>query len=396
MPFVFVALLLWQSAVPDPLRQGLLSLNRGDTAGALSSLEVASRQSPDNAIVWAALAQTYFRSGDKVAALGAAQKAEALAPDAPAIQHALAMFYTGIGEPGKAARFERQFASSPQADSEALGRAAQLFLKAADSSEALEAAQAAVAQHGTPANHFVLGQAYEAANQPAPALNEYRAAASGAPESAEFSFALAQSYLRLQKFGEAAGLLEQSVKRSPADAQLRLALGVAQYGLRRFPEAVQSFLATIDAVPDLEQPYVFLSKMLDQAGTALPAVQSKFEQFHARHPDNGLGSFLLAKVLAMTGGATEQLKPLLQDAIAKDAGNWEAHAELASVLSRERNFQEAAAEFEIAQKLNQSEASIPFRLARVYDRLQQPDKAAAQRALHQRLLTPAKAGMERP
>src|ERR1035441_3010408 len=46
------------------LRQGLLALSANDVAQARQRLENASRLKPENAMVWAALAQTYLRGKD--------------------------------------------------------------------------------------------------------------------------------------------------------------------------------------------------------------------------------------------------------------------------------------------------------------------------------------------
>ncbi|MDQ6678686.1 MAG: tetratricopeptide repeat protein [Acidobacteriota bacterium] len=392
MPVIVLAILL-QSVFDGGLRDGLLALNRGDLVSARALLESASNQQPGNAVVWAALAQVYLKSDRKEAALEAARRAEQLEPDNPAIEHALAMFYTGAGDPGKAAGFERRFAATPQSDDEALFRAAKLYLQAGNPASAIETAQAAIARKDRPALHHFLGQAYDAEKQPARAVEEFRAAVRLAPGDEEFSFDLAQALFRSEGFAEAAAVLETSAKAHPASPQIRLALGVAYYGLRRFPEAINAFLKTIGLSPDTEQPYVFLSKMLDQPGDSLPEIQSHFEQFRRRHPDGYLGSFLVAKALMQDGGTPDQVEPLLRDAIRKNGAIWELHADLADLLSRRRDYSGAAAELEISAKLNPSEPSIPFRLARVYDRLNQSEKASRQRARHEELLAMPRTGM---
>jgi len=383
---ILILVLLLQNAVGSELRDGLLALNHGDLPGARRALEAAAELDSANAVVWAALAQVYLKSNEKSAALQAAAKAETLEPGNPAIQHALAMFYTGEGEPRKAAAFERQFASSPKADPEALSRAVKLYLQAGETANAIEAAQADVAEHDGPGQHYLLGQAYEAGNQLPRAIEEYRAALTLAPDTQEFSFLLARSLLRLGKFADAAVVLQTAAGKFPDDPQFCLALGVANYGLRRFPEAVHSFVKTIELAPDLEQPFLFLGKILDQAGNSLPEIQAKVEQFQRRHPESYLGSFLLAKLIVVAGGPAERTEALLRESVRINAGLWESHADLGEALSRRGSYTEAAREFELAAQLNATEPSIPFRLARVYDRLAQPAKAVEQRARHKRLL----------
>ena len=71
------------------------------------------------------------------------------------------------------------------------------------------------------------------------------------------------------------------------DAQLELALGVAYYDLRRFDEAADAFLRTIDADQETAQPYTFLRKILDQIPGRLARVTEKFAAYQMAHPGAG-------------------------------------------------------------------------------------------------------------
>lgn len=388
--------LLLQSAVAADLRDGLVALGKGDLPAARQHLEAAAKQEPANAIVWASLAQTYLRSEQKDLALKAAAEAERLAPNEPAIQHALAMFYSRTGSPAKAAELEQKYATSAAADSDAMARSASLYLQAGDANHAIEAAQAALKRNDTPGVHNMLGKAYALSGKSDQALSELREAARLAPDEEEFAFDVAQTLMRTEKFAEAVQVLEAASPKFASSAQISLALGVAYYGLRRFPEAIQSFLKTIELAPEVPQPYAFLGRILDQAGDKMPDILGKFEQLRSREPDSYLGHLLVAKALLITGDTPERVEPLLRQSIANRGDVWESHAELGDVLSRKRDYPGAAAELEQAAKLNPSEPSIHFRLARVYDRLNAPEKAEAERALHQKLTAKDKSGMSAP
>ena len=90
------------------------------------------------------------------------------------------------------------------------------------------------------------------------------------PYEETYYFELAQQLLRMQKFETALATIEKGVKLFDKSAQLELARGVALYGLRRFPEAIDSFLRTIQLAPEVDQPYVFLGRMLDVAEDRTP------------------------------------------------------------------------------------------------------------------------------
>src|ERR1017187_4549166 len=102
LPVVLAGALAAQS-VEDEFRRGLLALSGNDLAQARQSLENASRARPDNAMVWAALAQTYLRVHETALANEAAGRAARLAPADSPVRHALAMFYSETGDFAKAA-----------------------------------------------------------------------------------------------------------------------------------------------------------------------------------------------------------------------------------------------------------------------------------------------------
>ena len=160
----------------DELRRGLLALSGNDLAQARQSLENASRAKPDNAIVWAALAQTYLRVHETALANEAAGRAARLAPADSPVQHALAMFYSETGDFAKAANAETKYASSKDGDPGAAASAAELSLRAGDGEQAVRWATSALQRDGTAPMHHLLGQAYAAANRPDDALREFHAA----------------------------------------------------------------------------------------------------------------------------------------------------------------------------------------------------------------------------
>ena len=97
-----------------------------------------------------------------------------------------------------------------------------------------------------------------------------------------FYFKYADGLLHRQDFTHAADVLSTALKQDPGNAQLVLAFGVARYGQRRFDEAILQFLKVIQIDPGIEQPYVFIAKMLDQAGPHLEEITKDYEAWNAR------------------------------------------------------------------------------------------------------------------
>ncbi len=143
------------------------------------------------------------------------------------------------------------------------------------------------------------------------------------PYEDRYYFGLAQELLQLQKFQLALETLDTGVKIFDKSAQLQLARGVALYGLRRFPESIDAFLLTIRLAPDVEQPYVFLGRMLDVAESKLPAVTEVLSAYSKSQPNNPMSSLLYAKALAAGSGDAEKIETLLRQSIKLNDALWE-------------------------------------------------------------------------
>jgi len=376
----------------DELRSGLVALGASDLPVARQRLEAASRLQPENAAVWAALAQTYLRAGEAALAGDAASRASRLAPAGSPVKHALAMFYSETGELARAAAAEREFASGKSADPQAAARAADLSLRAGEAQPAIEWATIALARGATPALHHLLGQAYAAANQPDPALRELRAAVEGDASVEQFAFDLGQMQLRAGDFTGATATFDRGRSRFPASAQLELAYGVALYGQRRFAEAIDSFLRVTALDASVEQPYVFLARLLDQAQDRLPRILAAYAAWEKAEPASPLPPCLYAKALGASGGDAAVAEKELRRSIGISERYWESHFELGLLLEKKADWRTAAAELKRSIELNPQHAPAHFQLARAYDKLGQRELAQAERSEHERL-TAAETGV---
>jgi protein O-GlcNAc transferase len=229
------------------------------------------------------------------------------------------------------------------------------------------------------------GREYEAKGDLEKAGAEYEQAILLSPYEESYYFEAAHVRLLLQQFEAAVRILERGRKVFDKSAQLALALGVAYYGQRRFEEASGAFLRTIDLAPEVEQSYVFLSRMLDQSVDRLPEILVRFETWAAANPGNPLAQFVYAKGLLAKGGDPVKAEQLLRASIRTKGDQWDSHYELGVLLEKQRKFPEAAAELERSAAIRPDQADVHYHLARVYDRLGQSDKAVEQRDIHKRL-----------
>jgi tetratricopeptide (TPR) repeat protein len=241
----------------------------------------------------------------------------------------------------------------------------------------------AVAQTATV--HEQQGRSFESSGALAKAALEYEKAIELSPYEESYYFEAAHVRLLQQEFDAAVRTLERGCKVFDKSAQLALALGVAYYGQRRFSDAAGAFLKTIDIAPDVQQPYIFLSKMLDQVNDRLPQILPRFQAWAAANPRDPFAQFVYAKGLDASGGDPEKTEQLLRASIQLKSDQWESHYELGVLLEKQRKFADAAPELERSAAINPKDAGVRYHLARVYDRLGQSEKAAEQRAVHQRL-----------
>ncbi len=322
------ALLFMLAAAPSfdtSFRSGLLALQRNDLVAARTNLEVASKLAPRNGRVWVALSQTYWKLKDNGRADAAAAKAETLAPADPVVQSSLAIYYDEAGRSLKAAEAQARYAGLVPQDAAARERAEKRY------------------------------------------------------------FDMAQPMLQQGDFAGAITILQNGAEHLKDSAQIQLALGVSYYGLRRFDEAAGAFLRTIAIAPEVEQPYTFLGRFLDQIPARLAEVTKVFAAYEAANPAKADGYFLEAKALDAQSIEPARARALLGKALAINDQDAAAHFELGNVLDGMQSYSDAAREFERAAALDPRDPATHYRLSRVYDRLGKVEAAQAERDRHAQL-----------
>jgi tetratricopeptide (TPR) repeat protein len=203
---------------------------------------------------------------------------------------------------------------------------------------------------------------------------------------------LAQALLQAARFGDAIQSVEESRRVFARSPRLELAIGAAYYGLRRYEDAAGAFLRVTALAPDLEQPYLFLARMIDQVGPRLGAVAAACEAFVRAHPESYAAHYAHAKSLIADGldGETP-----LRNSIARNGEYAPARFELGVVLERKRRWEDAAREFEKSAALDRNDPAPHYRLARIYERLGRKESARAERALHEKLSAEEASAMDR-
>ena len=171
---------------------------------------------------------------------------------------------------------------------------------------------------------------------------------------------------------------EAGVKRFPGDAEMLRLRGLARYALGKKAEAIDSFLAAVDAAPESDEVLASLETLIGEAGDRLPAIVDRLRRFASRKPGSPLGHFLLA----LAGESKEQR---LREAIAADGAFWPAHFELGRLLRESGKRDEAAREFEATLRHHASHEGAHFALASLYAEAGERGKAKFHREAHHTL-----------
>ena len=383
---VILLFLASSPAFDASLRAGLVALEKNDLAQARLNLENAAKIEPSDPKVWVGLAQTFWKLHDVSEANDAAAKAEKLGPKDAAVQHALSVYYAETNQFDKAGDAEAKYSKGVPTDRDAVLRSMTFYIKGGHADRAIAFARTAPDWSNRADVHNLLAKAYFANKQPDEAANEFQSAIRLSPYEESYYFDFAQALLVQQRFEQAIGVLQEGRTNFDKSAQIELALGVAYYGLRRFDGAATAFLRTIALAPDVEQPYVFLGKMLDQIPDKLPELTRVFAEYEKSNPSSYLGYRLHAQALDAQSGDAGTAEKLLRKAISLNDGDAQGYFELGTLLEKQRRFPEAAEALERAVALNGQEPAIHYRLARVYDRLGKQAAAKSEREEHARLL----------
>lgn len=391
----------------DLVQQGLIALQRGESATALERLESATVAAPEDFRAWMGLAQVRRVTGDAAGAEDAINRALDLSPQTPELAHVFAMYFVEAGEFERAAEFEARYARANPDDSDALGRTASWYLQAKKPREAVEFARSGLERRERAAFYDVLGQALRELGDAEGAEKALRASIRLEPYDEDTRYSLGHFLLQSARFDDAIETFEDSLKVFDKSARLQLGLGVALFGARRFPEAIDSYLRVSRLAPGLEQPHYFLSRALEHAEDRIPEVRQRFKAFSEARPEHYLAPFLEAKGLLAALGPVrdaEQLteaERLLRLSIERRGNYWESHFELGVVLDRLRRFPEARASLDRAIELSPESPTPYYRLARVLARLGQTEAAEKASETHERLVAEqreafAGGGMEGP
>ncbi len=195
-----------------------------------------------------------------------------------------------------------------------------------------------------------------------PAVDYFRQALAAGDAVADVRPALAEALTNLQRLTEAVTVLEEQLRRVPADALSHFRLGQAYAMLREFDQARRCFEATLRVDPDNTYAYYGLSTTCRRLGDTQSA-DTYLQSFQRRKQED------LAAELKRVKTFDDQQQVLQGTSfIQKKAG---------SLYARLHNLRKAERVWVQAARLNPHDIEVRLQLASLYVQTQQFDQAAA-------------------
>lgn len=193
--------------------------------------------------------------------------------------------------------------------------------------------------------------------------------------SAQDKVRMAQSLIGAGRTGEAMRLLEEALVQEPDSAQLHLYYGKVCYQAGQLDRAERGLLRALEIDRFLTDAHNLLGAVY--ASTDRPTeAEREFLTALAdpAYPTPEMVYLNLALLYSSQGRNTEAIANLRR-AVEIDPRYHQAHFELASLLDREGQIEEAAREYEVAAPAYRSVGEYHYRLGFVYFRLGQKAKA---------------------
>lgn len=238
--------------------------------------------------------------------------------------------------------------------------------------------------------HNLLGELEAKEGHIESAAEQYRTAAQMDPSQKNL-FDLGSHLLQYRGFDAAQTVFAYAVDRYPKSAELNVGLGIADYSLGEYEQAIDQLCRAVDLDPADTRALQFLGKMYDVAPKKEAEVTARLARFAHEYPNNAAANYYYA--LSLRRRADGQLEPenekqaqeLLERAVKLDPGFADAHFELGLLYDDEKQDVKAIGQYLSAIKLDPQPSKFHYRLARVYQRDGSSQLAAAEYRTFQEL-----------
>jgi tetratricopeptide (TPR) repeat protein len=207
----------------------------------------------------------------------------------------------------------------------------------------------------------LLGSVYEGNGKYLEAVKSFQRAAESEPANEDYRFDYTWELLEHRSFEPARLVAEPAVHDFPSSMRMKLALGVAWFGLQRFREAQELFVATAKQFPDSDLPLYYVTLAPDTSELAIPETKALLTAQHLHFPHRFLPLYLLGHVELRDGNAMLAAE-VLQESVRLQPNHAQARYELGRAYAELSRFHEAIAQYEASVHLQPDLAEAWYRL----------------------------------
>lgn len=363
---------------------GLIYAESGEMKRALPYLERACRNAPDSALDHANLGAAWLklgRAGDAATELATAAR---LDPRNAKTLSALGQAYMLLNEPADAAHAFAQAAALAAPNSDLLYNWALALNRTNQAAAAAKVLDRIPADQVSDQSESLAGDVEEKLGDSLSAVKHYQKAAEINP-SEENLYALVLEFLRHWTWNAAISNGTYAVQKYPASTRLQLALGVAFYGDKRFPDAAKIFDALLQKDPGNAEYADMLGRTCGEIAGGNSACDTLLT-FSNQHPGNSSAAFYAARQIfgrPHSAADLDRAEKLLQRATSADPRLADAWYEYGLLEAERAQWPQCARMLERATALQPDLAAAHYQLAIAYGHLGRDADRKKQLALFQ-------------
>jgi tetratricopeptide (TPR) repeat protein len=245
--------------------------------------------------------------------------------------------------------------------------------------------------------HSLLAEVRESEGKPVDAVREYQRAAELEP-SEENLFAWGAELLLHHAYVPASEVFVKGHREYPKSVRMLVGLGSAAYAQDLNEQAARWLLEAIQLEPSDPRPYLFLGKVQEVAKSEPQEWVGVFRRFVELQPKDAWGHYYYAVALEKQrrgGRDFAERETQLQKAIGIDLRFGDAYLKLGLLEEEKGELAKAVALLEKVVEFTELPDEAHLRLAQVYRRMGETEKARGESELYEKVAAKKKEKMER-
>ena len=365
---------------------GLLYRQKGDTGKATEMYQRGLALEPDDAGANQNYGLLLMEAGKFREAIEPLEKLETLKGSDLSVRVALIECYLKGGLKSEGERKLRALLGAPNLTTDDEIKLAGVLVEDKQADAAQEVLEQAIRSSPDSAEaHARMGALLLNKNQYEEATQQLGRAVQLAPDSAQYSLLLAEGLILWKHYPVALLFLDAVKERFGNLPDYRYKVGLAYYGMHRYPQAVTEFEALARQQPKLDLVQFFLGNSCTAMGE-LSKAESYFRKAIELNPKNASYYAALAQLLRReSDDKTDEAVVNLEKALALDPSDASSKQELALCYEKKRNYAQAEQLLQDVVRQQPDLVSAHVALGRIYYRQHKKDEGDREKKIVARL-----------